>query len=70
MTTSERICSELAQLHFYKEFVYDNLVFLKDQQHEVEFADLLMNFYDAVIVCQIKERNPHGQTDDIVKEKS
>lgn len=69
MTKSEKICSVLAQMFFYEEFVYDNLCFFREDGSQVELADVLINLDDVLIVIQIKERNSAKQTNLVEVER-
>lgn len=70
MTESESLLSILSESYFFKETVFDNLLFTPEGETEKELADLVINLQDVIIAIQLKERNEKDQTFDADKEQT
>lgn len=58
MTNSEKICSELGKLYFYKELEKSDLVYTtEDSNQEKELADSIFRVGNFIFAVQIKEMN-------------
>lgn len=56
MTSSEMQCTNVLIDYFFKEFVYKNL-YVYDGKQKKELCDGLVEFQDAYVIFQIKEKN-------------
>lgn len=56
MTSSEIQCTNVLIEYFFKEFVYKNL-YVYDGKQKKELCDGLVEFQDAYVIFQIKEKN-------------
>lgn len=58
MTNSEKICSELGKLYFFKELEKSDLVYKnKEDNQEKELADIILRVGNYIFTIQIKEMN-------------
>lgn len=62
MTNSERICNEVGQRFFCKDFVYSNLTYFNSDNNKVELCDGLFEYCGTYLVLQIKERSNNKGT--------
>ena len=62
MTNSERICNEVGQRFFCKDFVYSNLTYFNSDNNKVELCDGLFEYACTYLILQIKERNKNKRT--------
>ncbi len=66
---SEILLSDLSEIYFFKELVFDDLCYTPDGKSEVELADLIINFGERILVFQLKSRNEKDKTLDRKKEE-
>ncbi len=57
MTKSEKICNDIGEKFFCKDFVYENLKYFDKNNNKVELCDGLFEYSDFYIAIQIKERS-------------
>lgn len=57
MTQSEKICRELGEKYFGKDYVYENLKYFNENNQKIELCDGLFEYADMYLAIQIKERS-------------
>lgn len=56
MTNSEKICTDLGNLYFYKEMVKSDLIYtVNGEREEKELADVILRVGNYILPIQIKE---------------
>lgn len=70
MTRSKQLLSAFSENYFFKELIFDNLLYTPTNASEIELADLVINLEDYIIAIQLKERNTDDQTSDVDKENA
>ena len=66
MTDSELQCTNMLNDYFFKEFVYRDLYVYSGKQKQ-ELCDGLVEFQDAYVIFQIKEKNKSTAQDWLQK---
>lgn len=56
MTESEKICNEIGEKIFSKDFVYENLMYFNKENNKSELCDALFEYGGIYLALQIKER--------------